>query len=359
MDNLRDERVERILRGHVVEYGLDLGGLTVMTEAATGHYLHTPLLAALAGARKVYAVTADSRYGTREEVGGLTAEAARRLGVAGRVEVLFGKSREAVGESDVITNSGFVRPITREVVSWMKPTAVVPLMWETWEFRDADLDLRACRERGVLVLGTDESRPPLSMYPYSGFAAMKLLFELGLEGYRTKTILLGGGTGLGRSIRDHFGRLGMEVAWFADSEEGAAPYSELGAFFSARGADYDALVVAEHGDDTRLLGSGGALTYEQIVRSNPGLRVGVMSGNVDIEGLRASGLRHFPAALRPFRYMSYHPGDLGPLPVLDLYAAGLKVGEAMARARLGGMGLEEAKRYALANSPAMDFPGEA
>ena len=43
--------------------------------------------------------------------------------------------------------------------------------------------------------------------------------------------------------------------------------------------------------------------------------------------------------------------------MLRLYAAGLKVGEVMARARLSGMTIREAAKHALDNSPAMDFDG--
>lgn len=355
-------RAERTLRRCVAEYGLDLRGLTVFTEAASGAYLHTPIMAALAGAEKVYALAADSAFGAKEEVRRRTLEAAARCGVAGRVEVVFEKARAQVAASDIVTNAGFVRPIDREMVSWMKPTAVVPLMWETWEFRESDLDLGACREKGILVLGTDESQPPLRMYSCGFYLAMKLIFELGLEGYKTRTLLLGGGDGLGRSISERFGLLGMEVSWFADRPAdraaGAAPYAELAEHFAARGDDYDVLIVAEHGDPARLLGEGGLLGFDEIRRKNPALRVGVISGNVDGEGLRRSGLRFHPAEVRPFGWMTYQPYDLGPVPVLELYAAGLKVGEAMARARLSGAPAREAARYALEHSAAMDFEGE-
>lgn len=46
---------------------LDLRGRTVLTEAASGAYVVTPVLAALAGAR-VFAYTKTTRYGTVEEV---------------------------------------------------------------------------------------------------------------------------------------------------------------------------------------------------------------------------------------------------------------------------------------------------
>ena len=43
--------------------GLNLQGKTVLTEAASGAYVVTPLLAAIAGA-KVYAFTRTTKYGT-------------------------------------------------------------------------------------------------------------------------------------------------------------------------------------------------------------------------------------------------------------------------------------------------------
>jgi hypothetical protein len=46
---------------------LNLKGKTVLTEAASGPYVVTPVLAALAGA-KVFAYSKTTRYGTIEEI---------------------------------------------------------------------------------------------------------------------------------------------------------------------------------------------------------------------------------------------------------------------------------------------------
>ena len=63
-----ERRAARLLRQAIADYGLDLSGLTVFTEAASGPYLHTPILAALAGAEKVYAQTANSAYASRRSI---------------------------------------------------------------------------------------------------------------------------------------------------------------------------------------------------------------------------------------------------------------------------------------------------
>jgi hypothetical protein len=336
-------RERRLADDLIGRYSLDLSGLRVLTEAASGSYLYTPLLAALAGAEQVFAWTRDSRFGSAGDVRADTERVAREWGVADRVEVTAGRPADHVRAADVITNSGFVRPIDSAMVQAMKPTAVVPLMWETWEFRDADLDLAACRAKGVLVLGTREGAPPCDMRGYAAAMGVKLAFELGVEVHRSRILLLGAQPTLGGPIHDALAALGAEVTWVG------APYDDLAGVALE---DLDAIIVAEHQSDVALLGGDGARLDPA---RNPSLAVGVVAGNVDADALRAAGVRVVPDHVRPAGYMSYQPSELGPLPVLDLYAAGLKVGQEMARARLAGLAGDDALAAVLERAPAMDF----
>ena len=43
------KRIEKLIGDAIDTYNLDLSGLTVFTEAASGNYVVTPLIAALAG----------------------------------------------------------------------------------------------------------------------------------------------------------------------------------------------------------------------------------------------------------------------------------------------------------------------
>jgi hypothetical protein len=349
---------ERQIAAELIErLDLDLSGLVVLTEAASGPYLATPLTAALAGAERVLAVTGDSEYATGEEVAEATRRAAEEWDVAERLEIRTGRQPGWFGEADVVTNSGFVRPIDADAVGAMKPTAVIPLMWETWEYRPGDLDLESCRERGILVLGTCESRPPCDMRPYSGELALRLLGELGIEPEGAAVVLLGGHETTGMAMNDALTEAGASVAWFAE-EEAASPYAELARVLERNAPDYDALLVAEHEHPIRLIAPDGLVSASALAAWNPKLRIGVFAGNVDGDELRTSGLRFLPERIKPFGHESYETHRLGPRPVLELYAAGLRVGEAMARARLRGAEPAEAAREALSDSPAMDFDAE-
>ena len=76
-------RINKILNQCINRFNLDLTDLTVLTEAATGPYLYSPVMAALGGAGKVYAIAGDSRYGRKEDVKELTDKAAEKWGVNG------------------------------------------------------------------------------------------------------------------------------------------------------------------------------------------------------------------------------------------------------------------------------------
>ena len=80
---LDPRRLVRLMREAVTRCELDLSGLTVLTEAASGAYVVTPVLAAIAGA-DVCAVAAGNAYASDEEIRELTVGLARLAGVADR-----------------------------------------------------------------------------------------------------------------------------------------------------------------------------------------------------------------------------------------------------------------------------------
>src|SRR5262249_8866405 len=155
-------RLRRLMLDALAESKLRLGGHLVITEAASGAYVVTPVLAALAGAR-VQAFTRTSRFGTFEEVAAATRDLAARAGVLDRIEIVAERGRLRVEEADVVTTSGHLRPLDAALIARLRPGTALPLMFEAWEFRASDLDLDACRRRGVQVAGTNERHPAVDV----------------------------------------------------------------------------------------------------------------------------------------------------------------------------------------------------
>lgn len=344
---------KKLLRDLISKFGLNLDGLNVYTEAASGYYAYCPILAALAGAKHVTAQVRDSRFGLAQNIVSGTRQLAELYGVGDIIEFVDHRSFQHLARADILTNSGHVRPIDRDLIDALKPTAVIPLMWETWELRQSDFDLARCREREILVLGTNEQAGSCNMRPFIALTGLKLMLDLGYDG--GPVLILGNAPLPGATLVDKFRSLDLHVTWVSDDPAADIPYCDLMTHFTVEGGKYTHMMVAEHHNSMLLLGPKGLLDFDSISLINPSLQVGILCGNVDASALRASGLRFLPELIAPFGFMTYQPAALGPRPVLTLYAAGLKVGERMARARLQGLSPSQAASLAIHESPAMDF----
>ena len=327
-------RVLRLMQEAVLRLRLDLSGMVVYTEAASGAYSVTPILAGLAGCRKVYAQTRDTRYGSAAEVSAATSELARVAGVDHCVEILTCPALDAAGEADILTNSGHVRPIGAELVAALKPTAVIPLMYEAWELRAEDVDLAACRAYGIAVAGTNERHPDIDVFRYLGVMATKQLIDAGVAVSSSRVLLL-----CDNAFREHI-EYSLEAAGARTRSVGRLPRD-------SRGAPWDAVVVALQPREGPVVDREDA---EWMARFHPGAVVVQYWGDIDRRALSSHGVPFWPRQAPPPRHMAVLPSDIGPDPIVRLQSGGLKVGEVLARARIANPSQLGAARAALAAS---------
>jgi len=351
VSELNIDRCAKLVARAIRDFELDLAGLSVLTEAASGSFVFTPLIAALAGADKVHALTRDSHYGSADEVARLTGEIASRWDVADRIEVLIARNDAAITESDVITNLGFVRPLDRPLLELLGPSSAIALMFEPWEHRESDVDLAGCRELDIPVLGTNEDDPRLRTFGYLPGIAAKLLLQLGTEVFGSRLLLVSGGR-FATEIEQGLTRMGAEVDLFSP------PLPAGDAAFEAAVTRADALVVADHPSSAPILGPDAGYTSRDLLKLSPGLVLAHIAGDVDEREIADSGIARAPGRIAAPGSMSVTAGYLGPKPVIDLHTAGLRIGAALSRARRGGLTASEAESSVLARlSLARGFEG--
>jgi hypothetical protein len=311
---LDPRRLVRLMHEAVSRCELDLAGLTVLTEAASGAYVVTPVIAALAGA-DVCAVAASNAYTSEPEIRELTARIARMAGVVDRVELVSAKDPGSIGAADIITNSGNVRPIDAETVSHMKPSAVVPLMYESWEYRGADVDLQACRDRGIVVAGTNERHPAVDVFSYLGQMAVLQLHEAGIPVRGSRILLL---------CENDF------APFIVRDLEAAQATVTLTPRLTAEGipSDADAVVLALQPTTAPVLDAAGS---ELLARTAPGAVLVQYWGDADREALDARSVPVWPPRPPSAGHMGVLPSAVGPEPIVRLQSGGLKVGEVLAR----------------------------
>lgn len=346
-------RTLRLMSETNKRFGLDLTGLTVLTEAASGPYLVTPVLAALAGAR-VFAFTSDSSYASSADVCAAVEAFAEVADVRERVILVSEKDAELLGQADIITNLGLLRPIDAKTVSWMKPTAVVPLMWEAWEARPGEIDFEACREKGIVVVATNEEAPSLRMFHFLGLLVAKILFQNACE-IRGNQLMLYGGIRFGPTIAKVLRALGARVIEVSELD-GGRHLGTPGVREEIRRTD--ALILAKHEEVRVVIGEPGEISPSEIAKLNPDLVIVHLSGScrIDRNSLSGLGIHVVPLIDRGPHFMNATLAELGPAPVVSLHAAGLAVGATAARARMRGLSPVEAAAEAARNAPGQLVP---
>ncbi|MEA2018692.1 MAG: hypothetical protein U9N59_09605 [Campylobacterota bacterium] len=323
--NFQKQRTKKILLDGVKKFHLNLDGLVVFTEAASGNYAYTPISAALAGAKKVYAITKDSRYGTKEEITENIYYLAKEFGVEDKIEVVYEKTKEIISQCDIVTNSGFVRPIDKTMIDMMKPTAVIPLMWETWEVREDEIDLEYCREKEIVVLGTHEDEGGLNLYNATGLMALKMLFDSGLSIYNDKILIIGECPTV-KFISEVFksNNLDFNIATLSKNDKDLV---------NSNIQKYDAIIVSEHIKNDLIIGQNGFIRINEIKEKNPNVVICHIFGNIDVDLIKHNELNLYPKNIAPYGYMSYSLDDIDSRAVIELIQSGLKVGEVMANNR--------------------------
>ena len=110
------ERLARHIKSAVTISQLSLANKVVLTEAATGAYAVTAVMAAYAGATRVYAYCKESKHGTAEECREHVIKLAEHMDVSNRISVKSSFDEEIWRCADIVTNSGNVRPITKDKI---------------------------------------------------------------------------------------------------------------------------------------------------------------------------------------------------------------------------------------------------
>jgi hypothetical protein len=303
---LNPQRLITLIRQSVQRCDLHLQNLTILTEAATGAYVVTPVIAAIAGAAKVFAIVRGSRYGSVEEVKALTLHLAELAGVSDRIEFITEKSKEIVKQVDIVTNSGHVRPLNAEMIGWMKATTAIGLMYEAWEFRPEDLDLAACRQQGIQVAGVNERHPSIDVFSFLGVMAVKLLLDAGISVYTSRILVLCDNPFSG-FIERGLVSAGASVD-LVDSLAAAAVDS-----------DYDAILVAlQPQPEPVLSGSDAAI----VAKHWPGAVIAQYWGDIDRSAFVSIPL--WPEVEPKPGHMGILPSGVGPEPIIRLQTGGLK-----------------------------------
>lgn len=314
--------------------GLDLSGKVVLTEAATGPYVVTPILAALAGA-KVFAFSRSTSFGSAEYAISSTKQVFKNYHKKLDINFITKLTPEILSQADVITNSGHLRPLDKEKLSYAKDDLVIPLMYEAWEWREQDMDLNYIRHRGFRIGATNERHANIDVFNYLGDMAVKQIFDAGLCLYNNRFILISNndfGPYIAKVVSKMCKKLGVidlpqnrnkysniNIEWISDF-----PEIEINKEY----CEAEAVIFTAYPFDLNWIGRDTPLSIEKLklVLKHPFILR--FAGDIDEQFLQQEGVPYFPEKVKS-GHMGILPSEIGNDAIIRLQAGGLKVAEAL------------------------------
>lgn len=210
--------VARSTRLRIDACSLDLTGWVVTTEAAAGAYAATAVAAAAAGG-EVYALARDTAHGTVDDVERDVVALAAALEVDKGLSIVTERDALPIERTDLITNSGSVRPIDAAWIERLPSTALIALMYEGWEARAGDVDYAAAARHGIPVVAVDEHHPACGAFAFVGDLAVAAALRRGWP-IRGMNVAVLSDNAFAEPIEDALAGLGAAVA-VSDPSAGA------------------------------------------------------------------------------------------------------------------------------------------
>jgi len=295
---------------------LDLTGKVVLTEVGSENYLLIPIIAALADAKKVYAWTKDSKFGLGFYNKINCLEIANSCNVRDKIEISLNQEPDSnIQEADIITNSNFLRPLDESFLKKTKSGVVIPLMFESWELRDSDIDVGYCKNNNIKVAGTWENYPDIKVFNSVGNLCVKLAMESGFEIYQNNIIVWSS---------DEFGDQAVS-AFKALGANSVIKITDINVLYkNFEQADFIFICDYEEKRDYFSI-----FDFKKLKELNDSFGVVHLIGDIDNKKLNDMNIKVYPDKKGYPLKMSKTLDYLGIQPFINLQVAGFKVSQNM------------------------------
>ncbi len=328
IDAWQKKRTLRKLAQIVEKTQLNLSGLNLYTEAATGNYNISAALGVLAGARAVHCVARSNRFGSAQLAISQTNELVESVQNVNGTQVTYSEGHDymALAEADIITNSNPLRPLDEVAIKAMKKGGVISLMYEPWEYRQGDIDLEAAQEKNVWIVGVNEMHPTIPCFYSAGILPLKGMLMAGLEVFSSDVLLV-----CANRLIDYALPVLSKTCASVHFVDGNAFQGEIPPGckriqpYEVNNTHYDALLLFDSPDTVKWNVANTADTLWPIQSLGHWDVCVQMMGDV----LRSDfeDVKFVPEKEPPRGYMGFNPADLGVDLVIRTVVSGLKAGQ--------------------------------
>lgn len=312
-----DDKFIRYIKNSIKTFELDLNELSLFVPVLPIHTSIFPVMASLAGAKQVFAVTDDLETVNR------TAMYQQRYDWKTEVNFISELNQQMLSQLDIIVKSDDTSYLDRKSINFLKKECVISYFPQNCDFSFVSgIDTESCAEKGIKIILLNPNCKEIGLFKHISHLILKRCYENGISLFKSKILLLGGGE-LTENILSLLKAAGANVFAASTTKPDDRDYA------LKHIADSDAIILCEYPLTSEIiLGNTGFLNITEVKEKNPELKIIHLSGKIEMNPLILSGLDYYPDTIIQ-NSLNLNIRETGLKLVCDTTAAILKAAESL------------------------------
>jgi hypothetical protein len=278
-----DDRFIRYIKNSIKTFELDLNELNLFVPVLPVYTSIFPVMASLAGAKQVCAITDDLETVNR------TAMYQQLYDWKTEVSFINELNQQILSHLDIIVKSDDTSYMDRKSINFLKKECVISCFPQNCDFSSVSgIDAESCAEKGIKIILLNPNCKEIGLFKHISHLILKRCYENGISLYKSKILLVGGGE-LTENILSLLKAIGANVFVASTNRPEDRDYA------IKHISDSDAVILCEYPlTNEIILGNNGFINIHEAKEKNPELKIIHLSGKVEMNPLILSGLDYCP-----------------------------------------------------------------
>lgn len=278
-----DDKFIRYIKNSIKTFELDLTDLNVFVPILSKYSSVFPIMASLAGAKEVFAITDDLDTINR------TAMYQQQYDWETEVNFINDINQQMLPKLDIIVKGDDTSYFDKKIINFIKQDCVISYFSQNFDFSAVSgIDVESCTEKNIKILLLNPNCKELGLFKHLSHLILKRCYENEINLFKSKILLLGGGE-LTENILSILKSVGANVFSASTTRPEDKDYA------LRHISDAEALIICEYPTNSAsIIGNNGFLNISEIKEKNSEIKIMHLSGRIEMNPLILSGLEYYP-----------------------------------------------------------------
>lgn len=307
---LKNKKYLELINHYIDKYGLNLEGYHVLVPVIEREPYLMGVIAGAAGANNIYVF--DPKINLNEKI-------ETELGF--NITKLGSLPYEVTPNLNIVLKNSSISLKDEKAYCLPVKNFAISLFPDNMDFLSPqDTEIKALKERKIPILkhNTDEQR--IDLYQQFAHIIVKRCYNLGLDVFRSKILLVGHGTFLNATLA-----LLKSLGAMVYVSNTGLPFDQT--YVLKHLKEIDAVIAMDYPkQNIQIIGSQGVVDIGDIVDLNPTLKVLHVCGEIETGSLKMGGISYYPGEINQ-ESLNLNINELGERGIVELGVNCLKMAE--------------------------------